>query len=103
FVIHAAAMGDLPASAATIRSATRAALRLATDHGLARVAFPVLGTGVAGFPFEAAARIMIEEMRAHAAAHSTPASIVLYGYEREQADALRALLNPPGPPSAAAT
>jgi O-acetyl-ADP-ribose deacetylase (regulator of RNase III) len=92
FVIHAAAMGDEPASADSIRSATRDALRLASEHELERVAFPVLGTGVAGFPFEEAARIMIEEIRRHAAAHPTPSTFVLYGYAREQAAALEALL-----------
>jgi O-acetyl-ADP-ribose deacetylase (regulator of RNase III) len=103
FVIHAAAMGDEPASADSIRSATRAALRLAAEHGLERVALPVLGTGVAGFPFERAARLMIDEIRRHAAAQPTPSTYVMYGYAPVQADALAALLTPPDRPSAAAT
>jgi O-acetyl-ADP-ribose deacetylase (regulator of RNase III) len=103
FVIHAAAMGDEPASASSIRSATRAALRIAAERGLDRVAFPVLGTGVAGFPFEESARIMIEEIRDHGRRDDTPRSCVLYGYAREQAAALEALLIPPDRPSAAGT
>ena len=98
-VIHAAAMGDEPASAGSIRSATRAALRIAAEHRLGRVAFPVLGTGVAGFPFEEAARVMLEEIRAHRDAH--PVEVVLYGYGADQAGTLSALLTPPGPPSEA--
>src|SRR4051812_37099252 len=45
WVIHAAAMGDEPASARSIRSATRHALRLAAERTLTSVAFPVLGSG----------------------------------------------------------
>ena len=99
WVIHAAAMGDEPATARSIRSATRDSLRLAAEHGLASVAFPVLGSGIAGFPFDEAARIMLDEIRAHAAPH--PKRVVFYGYTREQADALRALVTPPDRPSAA--
>lgn len=101
FVIHAAAMGDQPASIDTIRSATRDALRLADDRALGRIAFPVLGAGVAGFPFARAARAMIDEIRAHAERHRFPNEVVLYGYAREQAEELQALLDPPGPPSTA--
>jgi O-acetyl-ADP-ribose deacetylase (regulator of RNase III) len=92
FVIHAAAMGDEPASAASIRSSTRHALRLAAEHDLERIALPVLGTGVAGFPFDESARIMIEEIRRHAASHAVPATFVMYGYGQDQADRLAALL-----------
>jgi O-acetyl-ADP-ribose deacetylase (regulator of RNase III) len=102
FVIHAAAMGDVPASAETIRAATRDALRIAAERALARVAFPVLGAGIAGFPFEAAARIMIDEIEAHARDHEHPAVSVLYGYTEADAEALRTLLSPPDPPTAAA-
>ena len=63
FVIHAAAMGDEPASSDSIRRATRNALTLATEHGVATLAFPVLGAGVGGFPFNEAARIMAEEVK----------------------------------------
>ena len=100
YVIHAAAMGDAPAGARTIRASTRDALRLASEHALQRVAFPVLGTGVAGFPFESSARIMVEEIRKHAAVHACPAVSVLYGYTQAQADTLRALLTLPDPPNA---
>lgn len=103
FVIHAAAMGDEPASARSIRAATRDALRLASEQRLDRVAFPILGTGVAGFPFERSARIMLEEIRAHGTSSAQPGTVVLYGYGREQADALRALLDPPDGPAAPRT
>lgn len=74
FVIYAAAMGDEPASARSIRSATRAALGLASEHRLARIAFPMLGTGVADFPFDRAAGIMLEEIHTHLRTHAHPTS-----------------------------
>ncbi len=69
YVIHAAAMGtaagEPPTDAGRIRAATRNALRRAEELGLRSVAFPALGTGVAGFPLEKAAKIMVEEIRDH--------------------------------------
>lgn len=93
WVIHAAAMGDEPASDASIRSSTRQALRLAAERGMENVAFPILGTGVAGFPFERAAGIMLEEIRAHGLESEVPGQIVLYGYGEEEAAALRRLVD----------
>jgi O-acetyl-ADP-ribose deacetylase (regulator of RNase III) len=101
YVIHAAAMGDEPASARSIRSATRSALRIAAARELESVAFPVLGTGVAGFPFDEAARIMLDEMRAHLRAHDHPRECVLFGYSEDQAVALATLI-PPDPPTSRA-
>jgi O-acetyl-ADP-ribose deacetylase len=92
WVIHAAAMGDVPPSSASIRSSTRRALALASEHGMKSVAFPVLGTGVGGFPFQEAARIMIEEIGAHGTAHELPEIVVLYGYGAADAAALRRIV-----------
>ena len=88
WVIHAAAMGDAPPSNESIRSATRHALSLATEQGMRSVAFPVLGTGVGGFPFAQAARVMVEEIRDHAVGHDLPEDVVLYGYTAEDAATL---------------
>lgn len=91
-VIHAAAMGDEAASTASIRSATAESLRLATERQVGSVAFPVLGAGVGGVPFEASARAMIEVVRAHADEHELPEVVVFYGYTAEQAQALRRMV-----------
>lgn len=93
YVIHAAAMGDEPPSAHSIRSATREALRLADQRGVRTIAFPVLGAGIGGFPFEESARLMIEEIRAHPAGETSVETVVLYGYTAEQAATLRRLLS----------
>lgn len=92
WVIHAAAMGDLPPSASTIRSSTRHALRLATEENMKSVAFPVLGSGIGGFPFEEAARLMLLEIRHHGEEHPLPDVVVLYGYTEAAARTLRRLL-----------
>ncbi|HSR40909.1 MAG TPA: macro domain-containing protein, partial [Longimicrobiales bacterium] len=90
-VIHAATMGDRPASVESIRSATEESLRLATRESATTVAFPVLGSGVGGVPFEESARTMIEVIRVHGEEHDLPESVVLYGYTAEQAQALHRL------------
>lgn len=46
----------------------RNALALAERHGLRRIAFPCIGTGIYGYPLPAAARIAIDTARAHAGA-----------------------------------
>ncbi len=91
-VVHAAAMGDEPASAYTIRSATRRSMELADEHGIRSIAFPILGTGVAGFDFGEAAGIMVDEIRRAAEGRHNPEIVVLFGYLDEQADILRRLL-----------
>lgn len=89
YVIHAAAMGDLPVSPESIRNATISALQVAKENGIRSVAFPILGTGVGGFPFSEAARIMVAAVQEFI--HDAPEleSIVFYGYTPDQAAMLR--------------
>jgi O-acetyl-ADP-ribose deacetylase (regulator of RNase III) len=87
YVIHAAVMGrDLKTDAEKIRGATRNSLRRAEELGLKSVAFPALGTGVGGFPYDLAAEAMLEAVREHLAADSSLQQIifVLYGDEAFQ-------------------
>jgi len=87
-VIHAAAMGDEPASERSIRAATRAALELATVHALRDIAFPILGAGIGGFPFRRAVEIMVAAIREFMA----PCEVVLYGYTAQDAAAIEEVL-----------
>ncbi len=64
YVIHAAVLGDAPASLETVRRATRAALRLALEKGLHKVAFPLLGTGVGGLGVSMVVETMLDELLA---------------------------------------
>jgi O-acetyl-ADP-ribose deacetylase (regulator of RNase III) len=89
YVIHAAAMGDLPVSPDSIRNATRSALEIALEHGVRSIAFPILGTGVGGYPFDESARIMVEEVKAFTTTTSGLETVVFYGYTPDQAAFLR--------------
>lgn len=92
YVIHAAAMGDQPATPETIRKAARSAMELARAHGILSLAFPVLGSGVGGFPFNEAARIVVEEVRAFTSDTPEMETVVFYGYTADQAAALQRTL-----------
>ena len=65
-VIHAASMqlgGQTTATA--LRSSTAHSLRIAAEQGLKTVAFPAVGTGIAGFPLRECAEIMLSEVEKH--------------------------------------
>src|ERR1700722_5308009 len=73
YVIHAASMqlgGETTARA--LRSSTAHALRIASEQGLRSIAFPAVGTGIAGFPIPECARIMLREVVEHL---KTPTSL----------------------------
>ena len=65
-VIHAASMalGGM-ATAESLAASTKNALLRADEKGLKSIAFPAVGTGVAGFPMEACARLMLRTAWAH--------------------------------------
>lgn len=71
WVIHAATM-ELggPTSADIIRRATAATLWKTDELGARSLALVAFGTGVGGFPLDEAARIEVEEVRAHLRAGS---------------------------------
>ena len=65
-VIHAASMQlGGPASAHSLRSSTAHALRIAAQNNLETIAFPAVGTGIAGFPLRECAEIMLRETAKH--------------------------------------
>ena len=66
YVIHAASMrlGGRTSETA-LRESTRNSLKRAAERGLKSVAFPAIGTGIAGFPIERCAVVMLEEIRDH--------------------------------------
>lgn len=92
FVIHAAAMGDHPPTAETIKKATRRTMELAREKGILSLAFPILGTGVGGFPFDVAARIIIDEVKDFTFATPEMETVVFFGYTPEQAATIQRML-----------
>lgn len=92
-VIHAAVMGqDLRTDAEKIRAATINSLKRADELGLKSIAFPALGTGVGGFPYQKAAEVMIEAIRRHLAGQTTLEEVVLTLYDQQAYDAFAAEL-----------
>ncbi len=68
YVIHAASMPPGgQADEASVRSAMQASLALAEEKGCKTVAVPAIGAGIAGFPMQRCAEILIEEARKHLA------------------------------------
>jgi O-acetyl-ADP-ribose deacetylase len=71
WVIHAATMKPGgPTDADIIRRATRSTLIKADELGARSLALVAFGTGVGGFPVDEAARIEVDEVRAHLGADS---------------------------------
>lgn len=81
YVIHAAAMGYRPedtrvpkregslSSAQIIADATRNSLRCADELKLESIAFPALATGVAAFPVDECAQVMMGAVEEYSQAH----------------------------------
>ncbi len=66
YVIHAASM-ELGGrtTAESLRASTRNSLARAAEKGVKTVAFPAVGTGIAGFPMRDCAEIMLDEVLRH--------------------------------------
>ncbi|HEX2485977.1 MAG TPA: macro domain-containing protein [Myxococcota bacterium] len=82
FVIHAAGMAlGGSATEESVRSSMRRSLELARERDLRTVAVPAIGAGIAGFPLQRCAEILIEEARAHLAQPTSLEEIrfVLFG------------------------
>jgi O-acetyl-ADP-ribose deacetylase (regulator of RNase III) len=66
YVIHAASMRlGGRTTEPNLREATRNSLLRAKEKGLESIAFPAIGTGIAGFPLDRCAEIMGAEVRNH--------------------------------------
>jgi O-acetyl-ADP-ribose deacetylase (regulator of RNase III) len=81
-VIHAAGMAlGGRADEQSVRSAMRAALERARERGCRSIAVPAIGAGVAGFPLQRCAEVLLEEARRHLAGETSLEEIrfVLFG------------------------
>jgi len=66
YVIHAASMQlGGRTTEESLRESVHNSLLRAQEHGLESIAFPAIGTGVAGFPMARCAEIMLAEIRGH--------------------------------------
>jgi O-acetyl-ADP-ribose deacetylase len=70
-VIHAASMQLGGATSAdALRKSVAHALRIADEHEIKTIAFPAVGTGIAGFPLKECAEIMLGETTKYLAGES---------------------------------
>ncbi len=85
FVIHAAVLGDEPASLNSVGLATASALSLAHSKDIKTLAFPLLGAGVGGLEVGAVAKAMLETIK------NAPNTmeVTLYGFTEADAEAIR--------------
>lgn len=82
YVIHAASMRlGGRATAESLRLSTRNSLQRAEEKGLKSIAFPAIGTGIAGFPVEECARIMLDETLEHLKSRSSLEAIYFVLYD----------------------
>ena len=66
YVIHAASMSlGSSTTAQSLRGSTAHALRIAAQNQIKTIAFPAVGTGIAGFPMRECAEIMLAEALKH--------------------------------------
>ena len=82
-VIHAASMqlGGCT-TAHDLRSCTAHSLRIAAEKGLKTIAFPAVGTGIAGFPLQECAEIMLREVTEHLKGPTTLEKVYFVLFDR---------------------
>ncbi len=87
FVIHAASMQlGGRTTAAALRSSTAHCLRIAAEKKLKSVAFPAVGTGIAGFPMRECAEIMLDECVKHLSGKTSLETIHFVLYDQASLD-----------------
>jgi len=101
-VIHAASMQlGRSTTAEALRRSTEYALRIATERGLRTIAFPAVGTGIAGFPMKECADIMLQEAVQHLDRGSSLEKIYFVLFDEEATkifqDVFRYMKSSPGP------
>ncbi|MGH9573774.1 MAG: macro domain-containing protein [Candidatus Acidiferrales bacterium] len=93
-VIHAASM-ELGGrtTALTLRSSTAHALRIAAQNELKTIAFPAVGTGIAGFPIKECAEIMLNEAKRHLEGKTSVQKIYFVLFDEKALAAFESALN----------
>lgn len=81
YVIHTVGpvyQGGAKNEEALLRSCYRSSLRLAAEHGLSSVAFPLISAGVYGYPKREAVRVAEEEIRSFLGTNEMTVYLVFY-------------------------
>lgn len=86
-VIHAASMSfGGRTTAATLRHSVQYALRIAAERGLKTMAFPAVGTGIAGFAMKECAEILLDEAAKHMKGETSLEKIYFVLYDEAARD-----------------
>lgn len=90
YVIHAASMhlGGLT-NEDSLRNSTINSLKRAEEKQCASIAFPAIGTGIAGFPITRCAQIMLEEVRTHVQGATTVQRVLFVLFDEAALQAFR--------------
>jgi O-acetyl-ADP-ribose deacetylase (regulator of RNase III) len=93
-VIHAASMrlGE-STTEVNLRASTRNALLRAAENSLKSIAFPAIGTGIASFPIERCAQVMLEEVRAHLEGATTLERVDFVLFDRRSLEVFERVLH----------
>jgi O-acetyl-ADP-ribose deacetylase (regulator of RNase III) len=77
---------------AKLRTTVENALRCADQNGIARVAFPPMGTGFYGVPLDTSASIMLGAIKQHLSGETSLKEIVIYVADKREFDPFQARL-----------
>ena len=84
YVIHAASMQlGGTTSAKDLRNSTAIALKIASERKLKTIAFPAVGTGIAGFPLRECAETMLDEAAKHLSGQTSIEKIYFVLFDEE--------------------
>jgi O-acetyl-ADP-ribose deacetylase (regulator of RNase III) len=90
YVIHAASMRlGGGTTAESLRASTRNSLARAAEKGIGTIAFPAVGTGIAGFPLRDCAAIMLDEAVQHLREKTSLGQVRFVLYDRAALQAFR--------------
>src|ERR1700690_2573945 len=94
YVIHAASMelGERT-HALALRSSVAHSLRIAAQKGLKTIAFPAVGTGIAGFPMRECAEIMLREVAKHFEGPTSLEKVSLVLFDKEALSVFQSVCN----------
>jgi len=94
YVIHAPTMERpaMPTNKQKVGLATRGALECARQLDITSIAFPGMGTGVGGVDLEAAAEVMVNEIKRHVESGTPLKKIMLVGFSADLTSAFERAL-----------
>ncbi|NOZ22277.1 MAG: macro domain-containing protein [Planctomycetes bacterium] len=90
YVIHAASMGlGGTTTAESLRNSTKNSLLRADENGVKTIAFPAIGTGIAGFPLDECAKVMMDVVAEHLKGGSGIEKVTFCLFGQEAFDAFK--------------